>query len=222
MKLTQVAVLCVTLFISITVRGQSQETVRGVVVDKMVATVNGELVTYSDVVWQLALQPGSVLDNPSSQILERALGLVINQRLIMQEAEKLPSIAPTDQEVESELTALIKQFPSQAEFEQRALRVGLNADRLREIVRRRVRVEKYLEFRFRAFVVITAKEVADYYRDVWVPRLRQRSPGRIVPTLEESRGEIERTLTEAKIESDIANFLDAARERAEIAILSPL
>lgn len=221
MRLTQVAVLLITVAISITVSGQRQEPTRGVVVDKMVATVNGELVTYSDLLWQFALQPGSVLDNASSRILESALQLVIDQRLIMQEAEKLPAISPSDQEIEADLTALIKQFPFQAEFEQRARRVGLDAERLRQIVQHRVRVEKYLEFRFRAFVVITPKEVEDYYRDVWVPRLRQRSPGRIVPTVEETRGEIERTLTEAKIESDIGNFLEGARDRAEIVILSP-
>ncbi len=201
---------------------QSQQPLRGVVVDKMVATVNGELVTYTDVLWQLALQPNTIMDDPRPQTLERALQLVIDQRLIMQEAEKLPAIAPTDKEIETELTTLIKQFPSQAEFEQRARRVGLDAERLREIVGRRVRVEKYLDFRFRNFVVITQKEVADYYRDVYVPRLRQRSPGLIVPKLEDVRDEIERTLSESKIESDIANFLDAARERAVITMLSPL
>lgn len=216
------ALLLFVLLSCTSVNSQSQQPIRGVVVDKMVATVNSELVTYSDVLWQLALQPNTVLDNPSPQTLDRALQLVIDQRLIMQEAEKLPAIAPTDKEIEAELTALIKQFPSQAEFEQRARRVGLDSEQLREIVGRRVRVEKYLDFRFRNFVVITQKEVADYYRDVYVPRLRQRSPGLIVPKLEDVREEIERTLSESKIESDIANFLDAARERAAITMLTPL
>ena len=201
---------------------QSQQPPRAVVVDKMVATVNGELVTYTDVLWQLALQPKTVLDNTSTQTLETALQLVIDQRLIMQEAEKLPSISPTDKELEAELTALVKLFPSQAEFEQRARRVGLDAARLREIVERRVRVEKYLDFRFRNFVVITQKEIADYYKDVYVPRLRRQSPGLIVPKLDDVRAQIEQTLSESKVESDIASFLDGARERAEITILTPL
>lgn len=200
---------------------QSQERV-GVVVDKMVATVNGELITYSDVLWQLALQPASVLESPSPQALDRALRLIIDQRLIMQEAEKRPAIGSTDQEVEAALNELIKQFPSQAEFSRRVRRVGLDAEQLREIVRRRLRVEKYLDFRFRNFVVVSQKEIADYYRDAWVSRFRQRSPGRIVPTLEEVRAEIQLTLAENKVESDIGSFLDGARDRAEIVMLSPL
>jgi len=57
------------------------------VVDKMVATVNAgartDLITYSDLMWQLALQPNTPLDNPSSADLNHALRLVIDQRLIL-------------------------------------------------------------------------------------------------------------------------------------------
>jgi hypothetical protein len=196
------------------------------VVDKMVATVNAgvrsDLITYSDLLWQLALQPGTPLANPSSQNLNRALHLVIDQRLILQEAEKLPSIAPTADEVKAARDELVKQFASPAEFQERLLRVGLTSEKLDEILEQRVRIEKYLDFRFRNFVFITQKEIADYYRDVYVPRLRSRSPGQIVPTLDQVSDEIEKTLTEAKIESDTDSFLDNARERAEIVTLSTL
>jgi len=201
------------------------------VVDKMVATVNAGvlpecrqicLITYSDLLWQLALQPNTPLDNPSSADLNRALRLVTDQRLILQEAEKLPSIAPTADELKSARDELVKAFPSPAEFQQRLQRVGLTAEKLDEILEQRVRIEKYLDFRFRNFVVITQKEIADYYKDVYVPRLRARNPGQIVPTLEQARSEIERTLTEAKIESDTDAFLDSAHERAEIVVLNPV
>src|SRR5688500_5622441 len=73
------------------------------VVDKMVATVNAGvvpdcrnicLITYSDLLWQLALQPDTPLANPTSKDLNHALSLLVDQRLILQEAEKLPSIEP--------------------------------------------------------------------------------------------------------------------------------
>ena len=196
------------------------------VVDKMVATVNGgvrtDLITYSDLLWQLALQPATTLANPTSQDLNRALRLVIDQRLILQEAEKLPTIAPTPDEIKNTRDALVKEFPSAAEFQQRLLRVGLSSEKLDEILEQRLRMEKYLDFRFRNFVLITQKEIAEYYQDIYVPRLRKRSPGQIIPTLEEAQAEIERILTEAKIESDTDAFLDIARERAEIVMLSQI
>ena len=194
------------------------------VVDKMVATVNAgvktDLITYSDLMWQLALQPNTVLDNPNSADLNRALRLLIDQRLILQEAEKIPTIIPTQKEVSDARDQLARQFASPLEFQQRLQRVGLTSEKLDEIVEQRLKMEKYLDFRFRNFVVISQKEIADYYQGVYVPRLRERSPGRIVPTLEQARAEIETTLMEAKIESDMDAFLDTARERAEIVILN--
>ena len=201
------------------------------VVDKMVATVSADgaadcngvcLITYSDLVWQLALQPNTPLDNPTSADLNRALRLVIDQRLILQEAEKLPSIAPSTEEIRAARDELVKNFASLSEFQQRLQRVGLTAEKLDEILDQRLRIEKYLDFRFRNFVVITQQEIADYYRDVYVPRLRARAPGQIVPTLEEARDEIERILQESKIETDTDAFLDTARERAEIVTLNPV
>jgi len=196
------------------------------IADKMVATVNAgvrtDLITYSDLLWQLALQPNVSLVNPGSRDLNRALHLVVDQRLILQEAEKLPSIGPSEDEVKQARDALVKEFPSLADFQQRLLRVGLTSEKLDEILAQRLKIEKYLDFRFRNFVLITQKEIADYYQHVYVPRLRSRSPGQIVPTLEEANSDIERTLTEAKIESDTDAFLDGARERAEIVTLSPV
>lgn len=220
-KLIRVLFLLMFSLLAISSQCLAQE-----VVDKMVATVNAgartELITYSDLLWQLALQPNTVLDNPSSAELNRALRLLIDQRLILQEAEKLPTIAPSQKEVSDARDDLARNFPSQVEFQRRLQRVGMTSEKLDEIIEQRLKMEKYLDFRFRNFVVINQKEIADYYRDVYVPRYQTRAPGRIVPSLEQARAEIERTLMEAKIESDTDAFLDTARERAEIVMLNPV
>ena len=194
----------------------------GEAVDRMVAVINGrELITYTDLLWQLALEPRVPLDSPRQEDVNAALELVINQRLFAQEAEKLPTVAPTDDEVKAELSRLIGFFPSQSAFYERLNRVGLgeSSARLREIIEGRVRINKYIDFRFRSFTVITQQEVEAYYRDVYVPRLRRQSPGRIVPTLEAAYKVIERELTDSKIESDTDEFLEEARRSAEITIL---
>jgi hypothetical protein len=190
------------------------------VVDRWVATINNrELITYTDLLWQLALQPDTPLDSPRSEDLQRVLNLLLDQRLISQEAGKLPTITPSDADVDKALNELVKRFPSQSAFYERTARVGLTGEGLREIVRQRVEIENYLNFRFRSFTIISTQEIADYYRDVFVPRHRRVSPGRIVPTLEQATPEIERTLTENKIESDTDAFLEDARTRADIVIL---
>jgi hypothetical protein len=196
------------------------------VVDKMVATVNAgartDLITYSDLLWQLALQPSTPLDNPTSEDLNKALRLLIDQHLILQEAEKLPTLEPTPKEISDARDALARNFATPTEFQARLQKVGLTSEKLDQILEQRLKMEKYLDFRFRNFVVISEKEVADYYRESFVPRFRTRFPGRIVPKLEEVSARIERNLTESRIESDTDAFLDTARERAEIVMLSPV
>jgi hypothetical protein len=212
------------VLLTLTFLGFAPECSAQQVVDKMVATVNAgvrtDLITYSDLLWQLALQPNTVLDNPASADLNRALRLLIDQRLILQEAEKLPTIVPTQKEVGDARDELARNFASPLEFQQRLQRVGLTSEKLDEIIEQRLKMEKYLDFRFRNFVVISQKEIADYYRQVYVPRFQSRFPGRIVPSLEQSRDEVEKTLMEAKIESDTDAFLDTARERAEVVMLN--
>jgi hypothetical protein len=191
------------------------------VIDKMIATVNAgtrtDLITYSDLLWQLALQPDTPLDSPSSEALNNSLRLLIDQDLILQEAEKLPTIAPAAKEISDARDELARLFPT-GEFERRLRKVGLTSEKLDDILEKRLKMEKYLDFRFRNFVVISQEEISSYYRDVYAPRLRAR--GRIVPSLDQARTDIEKTLTEAKIETDTDAFLDTARERAEIVTLS--
>jgi hypothetical protein len=69
-------------------------------------------------------------------------------------------------------------------------------------------------------VVITPQDEKQYYDDTFVVRFRQLYPNRIVPTFEQAEPEIIRTLTETKIALDIDAFLESARERSEIVVLS--
>jgi parvulin-like peptidyl-prolyl isomerase len=198
------------------------------VVDKTVATIGDgvgdpELVTYSDLLWSLALQPGVSLNPPTSEDLNRALQLLINQRLFALEAERVPRAAPTQEEIDREIKRVLAQFPSTAEFEKRLRVVGFDSVRdenFERMMAQRVAIEKYLEFRFRSFVVITPEDEAKYYRDIYAPEFRRANPGLLTPALDEMRTRINQILTEQKVEGDIERFLDFAKRRSEIIILS--
>lgn len=196
------------------------------VVDKTIATVTSgtrtELITYSDLVWQLALQPGVQVDPPLSEDLNRALQTVIDQRLFAIEAERLPRTAPTDGEVTAEIGRLISYFASPAAFEVRLKLVGFDSVRdpaFERLISKRLAIEKYIDFRFRSFVVVSADEEARYYRDVFAPDFRRRYPGLLMPTLDERRREIHNMLENEKISSAIGRFLEEAKRRAVIEVL---
>jgi hypothetical protein len=202
--------------------------------DKMVASVtNGsratpDLITYSDLVWQLALEPARPLvERPSSADLNQTLRKLEDQLLILEEARKLP-IANTDKArqefedaVKKKRDELAQAFGSAALLQERMARVGLTSEQLDAILRDRVTVERYLDFRFRAFVLISQKEIADRYNQKYA---RLRNSGRIVDTLEQAHNRIEQELTEEKIASEIDAFVDSLRDQpgTEIVIISPV
>ena len=86
-------------------------------------------------------------------------------------------------------------------------------------VRQRVAIEKYVDFRFGSFVVITPEEESKYYRDVFAPDFRRRSPGVVVPSLEEKRADIRQILTDEKEAANIDAFLEEAKRRVRVEIL---
>ena len=68
-------------------------------------------------------------------------------------------------------------------------------------------------------MIVTADEEAKYYSDVFVPNFRRKSPGQIVPTLDEVRHDINQTLAQQKAAAGIERFLDEAKRRVEVEIL---
>ncbi|MEO6656608.1 MAG: hypothetical protein ABIO36_11050 [Pyrinomonadaceae bacterium] len=196
------------------------------IVDKTVAVVSDssrtELITYSDLVWQLALEPGVQLENPRSEDLNQALQLLINQRLFALEAERLPRAAPTDKEIADKITETLGFFSSPAVFEARLKQVGFDSvkdEGFERVIAQRVAIEKYVDFRFGSFVVITAEDDSKYYREVYTPYFRRRTPGLLLPTFDEKRVEIHQILTRQKVAAGIESFVDEAKRRVEIVVL---
>lgn len=196
-------------------------------VDKTVATVSDgartEVILYSDVLWQLALQPGVLLDPPRKEDLTRALNTLIDQRLISLEAERIPRSAPTDAEIDTEIKLTLSRFSSPDEFQMRLRQVGFQSvkdDNFERLISRRLAIEKFIDFRFRSFVVVSADEESRYYRDTFVPDFTKRYPGVVLPTIDDKRAEIHDTIVEDRVAARIERFLDDLKRRTEIDYLT--
>jgi hypothetical protein len=108
------------------------------------------------------------------------------------------------------------------EFQARLKKVGFKSvsdPAFESLVGQRLSIDEYLDFRFRSFVVVTADEEDRYYRDIYVPEFRRRSPGLLVPKLEEQRKYIHDTLIEQKVSVAIDRFIEEAKGRTEVEIL---
>lgn len=201
------------------------------VVDEILATVRyspvelPEIITYSDLLWQIALSPEIPLNPPKKEDLEATLSLLIEQKLFLLEAKRLPQNLPSDEELKSEIERIISRFPSVFEFEKRIRSVGFSSIRdesFRKIIEERIEIEKYIDFRFRSFVIVTEDEEKRYYQEVFIPNFRRRNPELLVPAFEKVKQAINQILVEQKVEQNIEKFLEEAKQRAEIEIFSEL
>jgi len=198
------------------------------IVDKTVATVSDglrtELITLSDLRWQLALQPSTPVGPYTSEELSAALRTQIDQRIYTLEANRLPRNPPSDDEVDNEIKRIMGNLTA-SEFESRLRAVGFSSvkdGRFRQIIEDRLAIEKFVDFRFRTFIVITPKDEETYYREVFVPDFRRRYPGLLMPTLDEKRKDVNKTLAETRVSSDIEAYLEAAKQRITVVVVSPV
>ena len=138
------------------------------------------------------------------------------------EAERLPRAAPTAEEINDGINYILSHFPSPAAFESRLKKVGFSSvkdDNFERIISQRLAIEKYKDFRFGAFIVITPDDETKYYREFYVPEFRRRFPGLLMPTLDEKRTEIRALLTEQREGKAIESFLEEAKRRTTIEML---
>lgn len=204
-------------------RAQNQK-----LIDQILVLVDGDIITRSDLIWNMALEPKS--PSPagpvSSDLLSLELDVTINQRLIAHEAARVPSAELTQDEVNKRQTELIAQFPSEAAFRQRIESVGMTPEKLEDLVRELIARERFIDFRFRSFVFVTEQEIQAYYEKELVPKIR--AQGAVPPGLDAElpnekrkvRDSITEILKAEKIEQEEARWLKDATQRAEIVRLA--
>jgi tRNA isopentenyl-2-thiomethyl-A-37 hydroxylase MiaE len=151
---------------------------------------------------------------------------MIDQKLIAQEAGRVPAADLTQGEIDQRRTALIRQFPSEAAFRERVESVGLTPQRIDDLIREMILIERFAEFRFRSFVLVTEQDVQTYYNDKLAAEMRNK--GQVPPSLDQViegatvREQINAILKQEKINQEIDRWMNAARQRADIVLLVEL
>ncbi|MEK6304054.1 MAG: hypothetical protein AABO41_25405 [Acidobacteriota bacterium] len=190
------------------------------VVDQILAQVNDDVVTRTDLLWSIALDPRapSPAGPVSSDLLKQKLEVMVDQRLIAQEAARLPSAELTRDEVDKKRTEVVKSFKSEADFRQRVESVGLTPDRIDDLIRERILIDRFVDFRFRSFVLVTEPEIQKYFDETLAPRIR--AAGQVPPALAKVSDDIGALLKQEKINQEIDRWLTTVRQRADIVQLA--
>ncbi len=198
-------------------RVEAQQTI-----DQILTLVNDETITRIDLLWSIAMDPQapSPVGPVGADVLSRKLDVMIDERLIAQEAARIPTTEISRDEIEKKLNELIKSFASEAQFRERTGSVGLTQQKIEELLRQRILIDRFVEFRFRSFVLVTQQEIKRYYDEILVPKVR--AGGQVPPPLEEPKihDGIFANLKQEKVDAEINRWLASARQRADVVQLA--
>jgi hypothetical protein len=112
----------------------------------------------------------------------------------------------------------VKQFPSPKIFEQRCADAGLSEAAVRRMIRQQLYLSRFIDYRFRPAAQVTDQQVADYYRDDFVPQLKARKAE--IPALDDVEDTIREVLIQRAITDREEKWLDESRPRLRIDIVS--
>ena len=148
-------ILAALLFVLFTV-GLS----RGVVIEKIVAVVNGKPITLTELQERaMFIKNATGKDLPLREVLRR----VILEELQMQEAQKLGLVA-SDDVVDSYIENFKKENGlSDEEFEKFLKERGITLEAYREEIRRRITINRLMNYQIRMHVAVPDEEVKEYY-----------------------------------------------------------
>ena len=150
-------------------------------VDRVVAVVNDEVITLSEVEEEAADAYRTLAQSLSGESLvkalaearESALDSIIDQRLIIQRAEKY-NITVSEEEIESAFTRIrtgkYRSLDDEA-FNEALKQSGMTVDRLKQRLKTQIMQSKLVAFDVRSKVVITDDMILDYYDENYTARV---------------------------------------------------
>ena len=192
------------------------------VVDRIVATVNGRVILQSDLDEALcydALLSGRSLADFTDDDRRATLDRLIDQELLREQMKSADFPHATDTEVSARIADARKQYPQAVTDESwRSLltRYHISEKELFAHVRQQVDVMRLVDARLRPAVQIDTKSIEAYYRDQFVPKLKQ-SGAHEVPLTEVS-AKIRELLTEEKVSEMLVSWLQTLRSEGQVHI----
>jgi hypothetical protein len=173
------------------------------VIDRIVAVVDNHIITLSDVRQERNIQAGlgeQVITDDSALIQQ-----LVEHYLIETQMGDFPEAEFSEDEVTEQLKRV--QTVNDA-----------STPALRDAIRRRIRMSKYFDVRFRQFIRPSDEEIQKYYVDVFVPAARARGLNP-VPPLDSIIDAVRENVVKEKLNHEVNIWLEAIRRRSFIEIV---
>ena len=195
---------------------------RAEVIDRIVATVNGHIILQSD--WNDALRYEALLsartmsdfnDGERRAVLDR----LIDQELLDEQMKSASFQHATEEEASAEVVAARKLYPEASTDEgwQSVLaKYNLSESALLQHVREQIDLMRLVDAHLRPAVQIDSKSVEAYYRDKFVPQLKE-SGEQEVPLADVS-AKIRELLTQEKVSELMVSWLQSLRSESKVSV----
>ena len=192
----------------------------GDVLDRVVATVNGQIILQSD--WQDALRYEACVDGRSPAELssderKAALDRLIDQELLREQMHASDFQHATDKDVAQRLTEIRQQHPgaeTPSGWQAVLASCGLTENQLSRYVGLQLDLMRLVDARLRPNVSIDAKSIESYYNREFLPQLRQ-SGAKEVP-LADVTPKIKELLTQQRVNELLVAWLHNLRSGSDI------
>jgi peptidyl-prolyl cis-trans isomerase SurA len=142
------------------------------VIDRVAATVNGDVVTLQDLVQRSgdsyaradALAAGPVRDRARAEVLRRAFDQVVSEKLIDAAAKEL-DLEVTEEQVDAAVAQIKQQngWTQEAQLDQALAEQGLDRKTFREQLKKEIRTIQLLGYKVRSKVKVSDEDVNAYY-----------------------------------------------------------
>jgi peptidyl-prolyl cis-trans isomerase SurA len=197
----------------------------GETIDRIVAVVNNQIITLSDLeeeesFYQLDHQlPSSNKDNGTEKkaIQRELIERMIEKLLLSEQIVGFPGSKITDEEIETQLNALQEKWGGKDQLDQMLLDSHTTRKELKEHLRWQILILKHVDNRFRQFAVVDPAEIAKYYQETLIPEM-ERKGIRQFPPQADVEAKIREILTEEKVNQAIEEWLTSLKETANIHI----
>jgi peptidyl-prolyl cis-trans isomerase SurA len=196
---------------------------QGIVMDQVVAVVNGDLVLESDVDedrrFQI-FQPFRDLSQAYSR--DKSIERLVDRALILQQQKLQPQPPITDAEVNAQLTTLRKDIPACKEFQcetdagwQKFVAAqGFTVQELTERWRERMEVLRFIEQRFKMGIRISQAEIKDYYDKTLLPEYTKRKA--TPPKMDVIADRIQEILLQQQVGALLEDWLQSLKAQGSV------
>lgn len=139
-----------------------------VLVERIVAVVDRQTITLSDVkragAVEIAKRAGAAATRQKwpEDFLEDMRKHLVQQTLLLDEAQRYSQVAPPDSDVEKALADLKRRFGDEKAFATFLAQCAMTIEDVRDHLRRDIRVDRFLELRIRSRLEVREQDLINY------------------------------------------------------------